>query len=147
MHLPLLTLADETETPILEPTETPPPFPVAPGDGASRVREVRVDQVTGRHEIVDRQADVRTIPGTGVQYSETGSDLYSVVEGEPLSALVRCERTTSSKSEGLSWSVNVVSEMTCDETSFRVAEEYSAHEGEKLVFSRSREHTIPRDHV
>ncbi len=147
MNLPLLVPTDEAETPVFAPAEMPQPFPAAPGDGSSRVREVRVDSATGRHEIVDRQTDVRTIPGTGVRYSETGSDVYSVVEGEPLSAVVRCERATSSESAELSWSVEVVSEMTCDETSFHVAEEYSAHEGDELVFSRSREHTMPRDHV
>lgn len=119
----------------------------APDDSAERTRRVESDPATGRHTIRDTQRLARTVPGTGTRYSESGTDEYSIVEGDPLSAAVRCERETCSESAGAAWCVRVVSEMVCDETSFHVTETYAAHEGESEVFSRTRRHRIPRDHL
>ena len=75
------------------------------------------------------------------------TDIYAIVEDEPLSATVRCERETRSAGSGVDWRVTIASEMTCDAGSFHVKEEYAAYEGEVLVFTKTRTHTIPREWV
>jgi len=64
-----------------------------------------------------------------------------------LSATVRCERETRSAGSGVDWRVTIAGEMTCDERSFYVNEEYSAYEAGDLVLTKTRSHTIPREWV
>ena len=123
------------------------PLPLATGDGSSRVREIRVDEATGVREIIDRQLDVRTIASTGTRYAESGLDVYIITEGDPLSAVTRCERKTTSMSDTLSWSVEVASEITCGAAEFHVRETLTAHEGDEQVFAGNRAYSIARDHV
>lgn len=144
IELPLLGHA--TTDAAFAPAEASPPPPDADRQ-VTRVREVTVDEATGRHEIRDRQTVARTIAATGARYVERGSDAYTIVEGDPLSAAVRCERETRSESPRHSWRVSVVAEMTCDRHGFLVSETYAAHTGDDEVFRRSRSHRIPRDHV
>jgi putative CocE/NonD family hydrolase len=141
-------LAEEASpAPTFSAPEQPVPLAGAPGDESWRVREVTVDPVTGRHEIADRQSQVRTVSGTGVRYSEHGSDVYEITEGEPLSAVVRCERETVSEGDDLVWSVRVSSRMTCDAANYYIEETYSAHDGDEELFSRSRTSVVKRDHT
>jgi hypothetical protein len=143
------------ELPLLEESGVTPEFPAPdvstplPGADrhAERVREIVVDDTSGRHEIRDRQTISRTIAALGARYVEEGTDAYTIVEGEPLSALVRCERETRSESAEHPWRVNVVAGMSSDHQSFFITETYTAHEDETLLFERSREYRIPRDHV
>jgi hypothetical protein len=125
-----------------------------PGGGAApsvrrdvRTRRLLYDAQNSRHEIVDHEEHERTIPDTGVVYTEIATDVYSIVEDAPLSATVRCSRETRSTHPSLEWQVTVQAEMTCDADHFFVREEYWASEGGSLVFSEAREHTIPRDGV
>ncbi|MBN1320761.1 MAG: CocE/NonD family hydrolase [Thermoleophilia bacterium] len=109
-----------------------------------RVRVIEVDERSRRHVIVDREEHARVIPTTGVLYTELATDLYSIIEDDPLSATVRCTRETRSDGGSTAWRVTVASEMTCDEHRFRIRECYAAYEGEGLVFSSSRSNEIGR---
>jgi predicted acyl esterase len=144
LELPLL--GETGSAPSFEPAEAPAPLPDS-DPHAERVREITVDAETGLHEMKDRQVDARTIAATGVRYIEEGTDTYSIADGDPLSAAVRCWRETRSEHAEHPWRVGVSAEMTCDAEAFFVTETYSAHEGEELLFTRTREHRIPRDHV
>ncbi|MBS3956591.1 MAG: CocE/NonD family hydrolase [Clostridiales bacterium] len=119
-------------------TGTEPPVP-------GRTRTVTVED--GTHTITDRERRARTIPATGARYTESSSDVYVITEGKPLSATVRCARETRSESTDLTWSVRVISEMTCDARYFHVTETYAANENERLVYERRRAYRIPRDFV
>ena len=112
-----------------------------------RSRTIAVDGVSRRHEIVDHEEHERIIPATGARYSDMATDIYAIVEDEPLSATVRCERETRSVGSTVDWRVTIVSEMTCDERAFHVKEEYAAYEHEVLVFSKARTQAIPREWV
>jgi hypothetical protein len=145
-RLALPLLGETGRTPSFEPAEASPPL--ADSDAhVERVREIVVDAETGRHEIRDHQVDGRTIASTGVRYSEEWGDTYTIIEDDPLSATVRCERETRSESSGHPWRVAVSATMACDADDFLVTEAYSAHEGENEVYARTREYRIPRDHV
>ncbi len=95
-----------------------------------RSRTITVDGVSRRHEIVDHEEHERIIPATGARYTDLATDVFAIVEDEPLSATVRCERETRSAGSGVDWRVTIAGEMTCDERSFYVKEEYSAYEAE-----------------
>lgn len=124
--------------------ETAPPLPQTPGDGTTRAREVLVDASSHRHTIHDTQRAVSSLPGEERRV-EVGTDTYSITEGDPLSAAVRCVREVSSRRPNRSWSVRVEAEMTCDAEAFFIAEIYSASEGGAELFSATREHRIARD--
>ncbi|NLG67168.1 MAG: hypothetical protein GX536_05575 [Actinobacteria bacterium] len=70
------------------------------------------------------------IATTGARYREEMDDVYSILEEQPLSAAVRCRRSTSSQADGWRWRVQVEGEMTCDDEFFYLREEYAAFEGE-----------------
>ena len=112
-----------------------------------RTRRLVFDPGSRRHDIVDNEEHARAIPGTGVGYVDLAHDIYSIVEDDPLSATVRCKRETRSSHPDLDWRVALESEMTCDATTFYVAERLSAFEGDSLVFTTARRHAIPRSGV
>lgn len=145
LELPVAAL-DRASTPEFAVPETAPPLPEAPGDGAGRTRVVSVDPATGRHVIRDEQRVRSSLPG-GERRVEFGTDTYSIVEGEPVSAVVHCMREVSSARPGREWSIRVEAEMTCDAGSFLVSETFSASEAGDELFSAERRHWIPRDFV
>jgi hypothetical protein len=144
LGVPLLAGGPSPAAPTFGPPERTG-LPPAEGDVARRTREIVVDELTGRHEIVDTQVDERTIAATGARYSESGTDRYTVVEGDPLSAAVHCERETRSAGPDGEWSVSVSAKMTCDARWFHVVERYGARENGSCVFDRTRTYRIARD--
>jgi putative CocE/NonD family hydrolase len=79
--------------------------------------------------------------------SDSSDTVYSIVEGDPLSAAVRF-RATSGMGRG-DWSMRsqVTSSMTSDRDSFHVETQLEVHEGDERVFSREWKFSISRDHV
>lgn len=134
--------------------EAPPSFAApetsGPSDGArrdERSRQIHVDRETRHHEILDRERHEQTVPGTGIRYVELATDVYSIVEEDPLSASVHCTRETSATGSEVGWRVVLRSAMTCDADAFHVTEEYAAFDGATPVCSKSREYAIPREGV
>lgn len=129
-----------------------PPFvledrPPAPPRELEPRPHVTHDWITGRSELHSWSArEVTSLPG-GLEMAESRLDVFSIVEGEPLSAEVRCERS-SELSRG-SWRVRVrtVSTMTADAVTFRVTNALDAFEGVTRVATRRWCHETPRDHV
>jgi uncharacterized protein len=82
---------------------------------------------------------------TGTDYIESGRDLYTIVEGQPLSAETRSERTIAI-SRGL-WQTRVETSSTLSATidSFHVTNLLEAFEGSRRVFARTWHSTVPRD--
>jgi uncharacterized protein len=134
---------------------TADPAPAASGPAAlypaerhdERTRQLLFCPDTRRHEIVDHEEHARTIPDTGARYTDLATDVYSIVEDEPLSATVRCVRETHSCRAGADWRVAVRSEMTCDAGTFTVTEELSASAGGSSVFTKKRSYVLPRKGV
>lgn len=127
-----------------------PPEKSGPRDAErhdERSRLIRVDPEIRRHEIIDSERHEQIVPGSGAIYSEVATDVYSIVEDDPLSATVRCVRETSSVGGAASWRVSLASEMTCDVDSFRVREDYAVFEGDTRIYANTRGYTIPREGV
>jgi uncharacterized protein len=82
-----------------------------------------------------------------LESSDTSHTVYSIREGDPLSAAVRFH-ATSGMGRG-DWRVlsEVTSEMTCDAEAFDVTTTLEVAEGGERVFRRTWTYRFPRDHV
>ena len=111
-------------------------------------RTLTHDLSTGRVELAyDWQVGGLIRLPNGLEVEDRNLTVFSIVEGEPLSARVRCE-TAGSIGRG-EWRARceTVSEMTCDAESFHVQSTVRAWEGDKPAFERTFKRTFPRDLV
>jgi uncharacterized protein len=72
---------------------------------------------------------------------------FSIVEGDPLSAHVRCRATTSMARGGWGIRVEIDSSMSADAEAFDLETELEAFEGESSVFRKRWTRRVPRDHI
>ncbi|MDJ1137532.1 CocE/NonD family hydrolase [Streptomyces iconiensis] len=141
---------DEALRPFAPPRGGPPhsiEMSGIPGD-----RTVTYDLETGEQTIATTPAD-----GTMVDHADgltrTGSDLnrFRLTEGDPLSAVVECERDEAISRADWVTRVHTRSRMTADESDFLVVNTLTAYEGqgaaERQVFARTWTFSVPRDQV
>jgi len=112
-------------------------------------RTIRRELATGLVEQVfdwDLGGSSRLV-GIDLDTSDSSHTVYSITEGDPLSAAVRF-RASSGMGRG-DWTTRseVTSSMTSDAESFHVETELRVHEGDEEIFTRSWQFTIPRDQV
>ena len=110
-------------------------------------RRVTHDWVTGRSELVSWGDKQVTHVAGGLELVEDSLDRFTIVEGDPLSAQVECER--SSEIARGDWRVRIetFATMTSDAERFLVTNAVDAYEGDVRVVSRRWVKEIPRDHV
>jgi hypothetical protein len=116
---------------------------------ASRTRSLNRDLIGGVCELVDRgDGGCRQFPH-GLTYERVGADIYRIVEGDPLSASIRCEKTIKLERGREAWRVRLEtsSRLTSDATTFWVTNTLDAYEGNARVFSKTWTLTVPRDQV
>ncbi len=133
-----------------------PPFPppeCAPGltldmlRVGSRTRALNRDLIGGGCELVDRgDGGCRRFPH-GLTYERVGADTYRIVEGDPLSASIRCEKTIKMGRGDWRVRIETSSLLTSDKTTFCVTNVVNTYEGNTRVFSKSWTFTVPRDLV
>jgi putative CocE/NonD family hydrolase len=112
-------------------------------------RTLSRDLATGAHELTFRW-DVggrRRLAGNGVELDDTNGTTYRIVDGDPLSASVRC-RCGSTLARG-DWHTRVEtdSRMTATTTEFLVTHALDAYEGDERVYARTWTLSFPRDGV
>jgi hypothetical protein len=78
---------------------------------------------------------------------DTSHTVYSIVEGDPLSAAVRFHATSGMARGDWRTRAEVTSTMTGDADSFHVTTVLEAYEGETRVFARTWAFRFPRDLV
>jgi putative CocE/NonD family hydrolase len=110
-------------------------------------RSLARDLATGAHELTFRW-DVsghRRLDGGGPELDDTNVTTYRIVDGDPLSASVRC-RCSSTLARG-DWHtrVDTDSHMTATATEFLVTHALDAYEGDERVYARTWTLTFPRD--
>jgi hypothetical protein len=131
-----------------EPEHTPPleqERQAAAPDG----RSLRRDYATGRleqHFDYDAGGTVRLVPIDLVS-EDTNHTVYSIVEGDPLSAEVSFRATTGIARGDWSGRAEVTASMRSDVEAFHVTSELTAYESGEQVFTRRWQHRFPRDHV
>jgi putative CocE/NonD family hydrolase len=113
---------------------------------ASR-REMRRDVASRATEVVAASDHGHRLSDDGLDYRETEEDIFRIVEGDPLSASVRCLRQARVGRD--SWETMVRSEslMTSTADAFLVTNVLDAYEGETRVFTRTWELEVPRECV
>ena len=135
---------------------TPPPHfagperaPAPPHEplGGGAAREMRRDVATGTTEVISAAGDGFRLTGDGLEYREHERDVLRITEGEPLSAIVRCERTFTVARGAWRASVQTVSTMSATETAFQVTNALDAYEGDHRVFARTWHAEVRRDGV
>lgn len=82
-----------------------------------------------------------------LESTDTSETVYSIVEGDPLSARVAFAGTTGMARGDWRVRAEVRSEMRCDAHVLHVTSTLDAHEGDERVFSRTWTFAFPRDHV
>jgi hypothetical protein len=103
-------------------------------DVAHRRLEIRDVIDAGRIRLVDRNLEM---------YG-SNDDVYTVVEGDPLSARIRCDRTTGLQRDGWHVRVETSSTLSADAERFHATNVLDAYEGDTRVFTKTWHIQIPR---
>jgi putative CocE/NonD family hydrolase len=139
---------EDAELAPFEPAEAPPPLEVELLDTASgAARTISHDLVTRRHELVVGldHFGTRRIVRDGLVYAERGQDMFSIVEGEPLSASARSDWRIELERDDWRVRIETSSTMTSDATDFILDNALVAFEGDERVFARTWSKRIARD--
>jgi putative CocE/NonD family hydrolase len=150
LELPVRPPRPEDETlPDFGEPEHSAPLEVEEMDPGPTAHTLRRNLATGLVEKVfdwDLGGSTRLV-AADLETSDASHCIYSIVDGDPLSAAVRF-RASSGMGRG-DWSMRseVTSSMTSDRDSFHVETRLDVQDRGKKIFSRSWTFAIPRDHV
>ncbi|MGB4592246.1 MAG: hypothetical protein WBI63_00520, partial [Coriobacteriia bacterium] len=112
-----------------------------------RTRAVTRDPDTGVTVTEDREGYAYLIGPTATLSRYSQLDRYEITEGDPLSAVVRCDREAELAREGWDIRITTSSVMTADATHFHVTDTIEAFEAGVRVFTDTRTCTVARDLV
>ena len=135
----------------LKPFQHPETAPVLEREilrEANRTREIRHDTITNVWTLDDFSDEgARMLPSNGIEYGSTNRNIYTIAEGDPLSAKVQCDWTLTVGRGEWQTSLESVSIMTADEKQFYLTNHLIAYEGETEVFNKTWKTEVPRDFV
>ena len=131
-----------------EPSESAPELVTTILRSPSRQRSVHHDIVKESFLISDH-ADEGSylLLDSGLEYGKTWTNRYSLVEADPLSASVRCDREIEIARDDWRTRVETSSVMSADADSFLVTNVLDAYEGDIRVFSKTWTFKVPRNHL
>jgi hypothetical protein len=138
--------ADEELVAFGEP-ETAPALDVEEREPGSATRRVERDFVTGEAVLTYEYGGGRRVLPSGVEVADWARETFTIREGEPLSARVRCEERVELARDGIRTVVETDSEMWSDAASFHVRNRIRALENGEVVHESERPFTVSRDHV
>jgi hypothetical protein len=139
---------EESQLRPFEPAECSPPLPVEKVRPGQTHRYRQTDVITGRTELKNVFDFGRMrFNDNGLEVEDTTTDIYTIVEGDPLSAMVRCERLLEYRRDDWQVRIETASTMTGDATTFRVTNLLDAYEGNTRVFTKTCTFSVPRDLV
>jgi hypothetical protein len=141
--------AEDGELPEYGEPEHSPALEIEERDPGPMAHTLRRDLATGLVEKVfdwDLGGSLRLV-GADLETSDSSHCVYSIVEGDPLSAKVEF-RASSGMGRG-DWSMlsEVTSSMTSDRDNFHVQARLDVSENGEQIFSRDWSFSISRDHV
>ena len=87
------------------------------------------------------------MPSRGLLIEGNDLDVYSIVEGQPLSACCRAERAMQFTRPGWKIRVETVSTLSADATDWHLTNAVTAYENGVRVFTKAWDRAIPRDNV
>ncbi len=146
LDLPLRGI-QAAKTPEFPSVEFAPPLEV-------EVLETLAGRAATTHDLLNGQVELVVepdgLPGrvrlteSRLVVGEWGRNTYRIIEGDPLSASVRCERTMEIGAPGWKTVTKVDSTMSCDGEAFHVETRLSALDGDTPFFERSWSWSTPR---
>ena len=138
----------DAELPGFAEPEEGPPMPSELLEQGPSGRALTRDLATGRQTLQFNWdvGGITRLPN-GLEYGDISETRFDIVEGDPLSAEVRC-RMSGSQARG-DWKTRWESthHMSCDATTFRVITTLQAYEGNACVFANTWTSEFPRDLV
>ena len=147
LTLPVRRAGAAARVPQFAPVEVAPPLEI-------EVLETLAGRATTTHDLLSRRVEMVVepdgLPGrvrlsaSGLVVGEWGRNTYAIVEGDPLSANVRCERTMEIGGPGWKTVTEVDSTMSCDEQAFYVETRLRARDGDEPFFERTWTWSTPR---
>jgi putative CocE/NonD family hydrolase len=140
---------EDGELPAFGEPEHTPALPVEREVATPDGRSLRRNYATGRleqHFDYDAGGTVRLVP-IDLASEDTNHTVYSIVDGDPLSAEVSFHAATGIARGDWSGRAEVSATMRSDAEAFHVTSELIAYEGDEQVFARRWEHRFPRDNV
>ena len=151
LHLPVRPPHpdDDALPPFAAPESAEPistEFLPAPVEG----RKLFYDVATGTYELTwgqDFRHGSHRRRDNGLAWELGGYDVYTIVEGDPLSAATRSTWTTSLSRGDWQVRVETSSTLSADAESFHITNTLDAYEGGTRVHAGARTFTIPRDLV
>ena len=140
--------ADDGPLPAFGEPEQGPPFAVEDEVTVPAFHRLHRDLVTG--EVVmelNQDGDKRMTLPDGLSLIEDNHDRFEIVEEDPLSAAVTSSRRLSLERGDWRIDVRTSSRMTSDRERFHLFDRLEAFAGDDLVFERTWQRDVPRDHV
>lgn len=131
-----------------EQPETTPVLEIDQLHDPSHSRNISYDVTTQQWTLVDYTDEgIRKLKTNGIESGSISHNVYTIREGDPLSAAVNCDwEIYVGRDE---WQTKVVtnSRMTADENYFYLANKVVAYHNDEEVFSKETTEEIPRNHV
>jgi putative CocE/NonD family hydrolase len=115
-----------------------------PEDGT---RTFTYDVTKRQLQMVDRIDDGRNRLSNGIIYDSVITNIFSIIEGQPTSARVQCERQIEISREDWETRVETSSVMTSAKEYFHLTNILNAYEGQVRVFTKSWTRKIRREMV
>ena len=132
-----------------DPPESAAQTPQAhlPVEGAA-LRRVTRDLLSGKMTVdFPRWTGITEMPDIGHTHRAEGLSRYEITDGDPLSAATITRfRVEIERKDAICEHVSE-GRLTCDATHFRVEMTLTAKENGKVIFTRSWDERIPRDHI
>ena len=150
LELPVRPPRDEDDAlPAFGPPEAAPPPAHVVLRPPTTQRGTRTELASGRTELrftID-YGGRRRLTASGVEFEVFGPNVFSMVDGDPLSASVRCERLDSFGRGNWQTRVETASTMSADAKAFHLTNALDAYEGAVRVFAKTWTLSVPRDLV
>jgi uncharacterized protein len=115
--------------------------------GGESGREVRHDVATGTVEVISKGGDGHRLLDDGLEYREEERDVLRITEGQPLSAMVECDRVFAVGRGRWQAMVRTASTLSATASAFQVTNVLDAYEGDRRVFTKTWHCEVPRDCV
>ncbi|HXY43090.1 MAG TPA: CocE/NonD family hydrolase [Acidimicrobiales bacterium] len=151
LFLPVLEASVGGEPPphfaLAERGPSPPHSPT--GMSEEHQRRMCRDVASGRVliEQTSRSPEPLVLLESGIEYREGERDVFRIVEGEPLSASVTCEREMEISRGSWRTTVRTSSSMSSTADSFQLVNAVEGYEDGRRVFVKTWHRNVPRDHV
>ncbi len=134
----------------LAPFQTPEgsaPIEVDEITAGSAARRIERDVATGAVTLTYEHGGGRRILPNGIELEDAGREIFTIVEGDPLSARIRCEGLVAVGRGNWRTRVETQSDLWSDATSFHTRNRIQAFEGDVKVHEDERTFSVPRDLV